>query len=164
MADIHVEGTRYETTERGTVRVTRKGEALSALGRELVMMSVTIESTLTHRSTGLGDPNRWSVTLSKPDSLSPGETRTLTCDYFMGNAHERDGMPLEPEAADVVHSLLLDASARDAGSFEAWADEFGYDTDSREAERTYRACLESARKLERFFCASEIARLQGLEH
>jgi hypothetical protein len=52
-----------------------------------------------------------------------------------------------PGVADVLHCLLMDADAIDAGSFEEWAQEFGYDTDSRKAETTYRACVEIGLKL-----------------
>jgi hypothetical protein len=55
--------------------------------------------------------------------------------------------PIKPDTVDVLHSLTLDSSVLDAGGFEDWADEFGYDTDSRSAEATYRACLELALKL-----------------
>ncbi len=52
-----------------------------------------------------------------------------------------------PELRDVLHSLSLDASVLDSSGFEDWASEFGYDTDSRTAERIYRACVELALKL-----------------
>jgi hypothetical protein len=52
-----------------------------------------------------------------------------------------------PELADVLHSLLLDAEAIDAGGFEEWAGDFGYEVDSREAERIYKACVEVGLKL-----------------
>jgi hypothetical protein len=52
-----------------------------------------------------------------------------------------------PKDADVMHSLSLDASVLDAGTFESWASELGWDTDSRAAEATYRACLDIALKL-----------------
>lgn len=52
-----------------------------------------------------------------------------------------------PELRDVLYSLALDASVIDAGSFEEWAREFGYDTDSREAERIYKACMKIALEL-----------------
>lgn len=35
----------------------------------------------------------------------------------------------------------------DSSTFEEWANEFGYDPDSRKAEVIYRACLEIALKL-----------------
>lgn len=54
---------------------------------------------------------------------------------------------IELEAADVVHCLVADASVLDSPTFEDWASEYGYDTDSRSAEATYRACLEIALKL-----------------
>ncbi len=52
------------------------------------------------------------------------------------------GKPILPDTASVIHGLLLDASAIDHPTFESWASDFGYDSDSRSAERTYRACLE----------------------
>lgn len=46
-----------------------------------------------------------------------------------------------PELADVLSSLVLDASCWDnARTFEDFCDEFGYDPDSRSAERIYEAC------------------------
>jgi hypothetical protein len=52
-----------------------------------------------------------------------------------------------PELHDVMHSLVLDASALDAGSFEEWAGDFGYETDSRSAEKIYHQCMEIALRL-----------------
>jgi len=52
-----------------------------------------------------------------------------------------------PKAADVLASLALDSSVLDSGTFEDWAAEYGYDSDSREAEKTYRQCLDIALKL-----------------
>jgi len=52
-----------------------------------------------------------------------------------------------PTAADVIYSLSIESSVLDESSFEAWADSLGYDKDSRSAEATYRACLDTALKL-----------------
>lgn len=54
-----------------------------------------------------------------------------------------------PTAADVLYSLLSDASGIDnaAGSFEDWAGEYGYDTDSRKAEAAYQATLAQTQRL-----------------
>lgn len=57
------------------------------------------------------------------------------------------GKPLEPDAIDVLASLAMDSDVLDAGGFEDWAGDFGYDTDSRKAEAIYRVCLEIALKL-----------------
>jgi hypothetical protein len=56
--------------------------------------------------------------------------------------------PVAPCAANVLHSLLLDASAV-GQSFESWCNDLGYDTDSRKAFDTYTACQKNADKLNR---------------
>ncbi len=66
--------------------------------------------------------------------------------------------PVAPHEADVLHSMILDSSAVDQ-SFASWCDEYGYDSDSRKAESTYRACQENADKLSRVFSRAEIAAL-----
>lgn len=57
------------------------------------------------------------------------------------------GAPLMPLPRDVMHSLVMDADVLDHSSFESWAIDFGYETDSRKAEATYRACIEIALKM-----------------
>jgi hypothetical protein len=52
-----------------------------------------------------------------------------------------------PTAADVLYSLLSDASAIDSPTYEDWADDYGYDRDSRKGEAIYRACIEIGLKL-----------------
>lgn len=54
---------------------------------------------------------------------------------------------LQPKALDVIHSLVMDSDVLDAGGFESWASDLGFDTDSRKAEATYQACLDIALKL-----------------
>lgn len=51
------------------------------------------------------------------------------------------GDTIKPDACDVVYSLALESDVLDHPSFESWAGDFGYDTDSRKAEAIYRACL-----------------------
>lgn len=53
----------------------------------------------------------------------------------------------EPLLRDVLYSLVMDASVIDYATFEDWASEYAYDTDSRSGERTYCVCLEHALKL-----------------
>lgn len=52
-----------------------------------------------------------------------------------------------PSAVDVIWSLSRDADVLDYGTFEDWAENLGYEPDSRKAEAIYRACLEIALKL-----------------
>lgn len=57
------------------------------------------------------------------------------------------GKQLEPDTVDVLYSLAMDSDVLDAGGFESWAADLGYDTDSRKAEGIYQACLDIALKL-----------------
>lgn len=64
---------------------------------------------------------------------------------FMGGKPQATSKPIPaPYLADVLHSLALDSDVLNYARFEDWAAEFGYETDSRKAESTYRACLEIA--------------------
>jgi hypothetical protein len=57
-------------------------------------------------------------------------------------------VPTPPELADVLNSLSLDACGFDnARNFEAWAHDYGYDTDSRKAKKVYQAVGDSAKEL-----------------
>jgi hypothetical protein len=70
--------------------------------------------------------------------------RKLTTPFFMGPACER-----EPSAADVLSVLLTDASCGDM-SFDEFCRNMGLDTDSRKAERTWKACRDMIPRLHRF--------------
>lgn len=52
-----------------------------------------------------------------------------------------------PLPRDVLYSLAMDASAIDCATFEEWAGDYGYGTDSRAAEKLYRECLRIALEL-----------------
>jgi len=47
----------------------------------------------------------------------------------------------EPTIDELLYCLVMDASAIDHPTFVTWAREYGYDTDSRKAEETYKQCL-----------------------
>lgn len=66
---------------------------------------------------------------------------------FSGSILGTSGKLIEPKLDDVLYSLASDADAIEHPTFESWASDFGYDTDSRKAEAIYRACLETALKL-----------------
>ncbi len=52
-----------------------------------------------------------------------------------------------PRLGDVMQSLVRDSDVLDAAGFEDWAANYGYETDSRSAEATYRACMGIALQL-----------------
>lgn len=62
-----------------------------------------------------------------------------------------------PKLEDVMHSLLMDGSAHfDSQAFEDWCACFGYDTDSRKAESTFRECEAIGKALARAFSRDEL--------
>lgn len=83
--------------------------------------------------------NEWKVKL-----IFQG--RQLTIPFYTGFAlHEA------PNAADILSCLVSDSmSIQNARSFEEWCGEFGYDTDSRKAERIYKQCKKINQKLVKF--------------
>ena len=70
------------------------------------------------------------------------------------------GPELKPDAIDVLYSLVMDADALDAGGFEEWAGDLGYDVDSRKAEKTYNACIGIGLKLRRHLGEGGIVKLR----
>lgn len=57
---------------------------------------------------------------------------------------------IKPELSDVLHSLLLDGEAFFSGStFEDWADEYGYSSDSIKAKSIWEECDRTGRILSR---------------
>lgn len=60
---------------------------------------------------------------------------------YYQRARRADHIACKPTLAEILDSLALDASDIANGyEFEEWAENLGYDTDSRQAERIYNAC------------------------
>lgn len=102
------------------------------------------ECTITHHPRGCGH------------GPSQGE---MVCYYSKGSAHvygptehfHRRGKPILPTMAEVLNCLALDAlSVDNAEDFESWANDFGYDQDSRKVEATYDTCVRLAKELKDF--------------
>lgn len=81
---------------------------------------------------------------------------TLATYYSQGSGHTfyKHGQThvKTPTISDVLGCLLMDASefVDSAPSFEEWAGNYGYDTDSISALRIYESCKEMAAKLDKF--------------
>lgn len=69
--------------------------------------------------------------------------------------------PRKPKVADVLHSLILDASAADE-NFHDWCANFGYSNDSIKAMNTYKACLEVAQALRKHFSPDTLRTVREL--
>lgn len=63
-----------------------------------------------------------------------------------------------PTSYDVLAGIIKN----DPGTFEDFCGDFGYDTDSRTAERTYKAVVKEWQKVNRFFTSEEIEQLQEI--
>lgn len=87
--------------------------------------------------------------------------KEMATSYYMGTGHRRNLRPVAPKAADVLQSLIMDAQAI-YQSFENWSSEYGYDSDSRKALRTYDACCEIGRKMRKMFSRAEREKLTEL--
>lgn len=72
-----------------------------------------------------------------------GNHEPMTVYFSQGSAHKKN-----PTLAEVLDCLASEASGVDnARSFEDWASEYGYDLDSRKAERAYQICKKQAQEL-----------------
>lgn len=71
--------------------------------------------------------SHWTVTLRNRAG------RTMTVPFSQGSAHKQP-----PTVHDVLYCLAADVP-EDGATFEDWASNYGYDTDSRKAERLFRA-------------------------
>jgi hypothetical protein len=88
--------------------------------------------------------HHWRVVLTRK---AHGKRRTLSSYFSQGIAHTKP-----PQAYEVLGCLISDGSGTDQ-PFEEWASDLGYDTDSRQAERTYKACADAGRRVRAFLGA-----------
>jgi len=89
-------------------------------------------------------------------TLTRGVGPFLTGHFSQGPAHTT-----QPDLCDVLSSLLMDTSGLDQ-PFEDWAEDLGYDPDSRKAERIYTACKAALAALESTFTAQELEDLRTM--
>jgi hypothetical protein len=96
------------------------------------------------------------VTL-RPDGLMGDSFYHFKCRIAQGKRgftlyfSQGSGLPNPPTAKDVLSCLADDAHSYEnaSGDFERWAKEFGYDTDSRKAEKIYRITKRQSEQLRR---------------
>lgn len=105
--------------------------------------------------------DQWRVTLSSKAGFH-------SFDYFTGlglRSKPRDSWdtpkPKKPKVADVLHSLILDASAADE-NFHDWCANYGYSDDSIKAMNAYKACLEVAQALRKHFSPDTLRTVREL--
>lgn len=102
----------------------------------------------------MGDPKHvvdddgWEHRAYNLRLVSPTAAKPMLIPWKQGMAINTDPS-LTP--VEVFASVVEDAASADnARSFEEWAGEFGYDTDSRKAEAIYKECLSLRDRLIKF--------------
>jgi hypothetical protein len=84
----------------------------------------------------------------------------MLCNYSTGL-----GITGTPDGWQVLDCLARDCmSVEDARTFADWADEYGYEHDSRHAETVYDACKEQARALSEMLGQAYEELLYNVEH
>lgn len=89
----------------------------------------------------------WTVNITARD-LVDGRTATMRgVSFRTGMAWvDDDDNPTPPSTTDVVSAVAMDSDALNMG-FTEWAEQYGFDTDSRKAEAMYRRCADMGRDL-----------------
>ncbi len=156
----------------------------------LSIKSVFVPFSLSRNAAEKNPSLNWRVTLCKGDreilttdymagcahcpsyeqfSTNAPRAKAVDAECETGRAHRINAMhpilmaiPILPDTCDVIHSLVMDADCLNASTFEEWANDFGYDTDSRKAEAMYRACLEIALKLRNGLGETVLSELRDL--
>jgi len=96
-----------------------------------------------HMATDNWQANHYKVTLR---ARIGGKRKQYTVYFSQGY-----GIHHDPQCEDILDCLASDAQGVEcARDFEDWASEYGYDTDSRKAEQTFKACQREADKLRKF--------------
>lgn len=128
------------------------------ISQVLMAMGFTLESELVRDDfDGVKGDSVWSVTVGRNGGKYQTEYthgcafrhhkggRAIDLSYGRVTVAEAEEnkrtLPDEPAMADVMNSFVGDAQCvSDGQTFEDFADELGYDTDSRDAERIYNGC------------------------
>ncbi len=94
------------------------------------------------------NPNMDDASMDHYKCTLRNDGRSMTVYFSKGSGH--NGAP--PTLDEVLECLASDCA--NLGSFEDWCSEFGYDTDSRKAERTYHAIVKQEIALRRLLGAN----------
>ena len=100
--------------------------------------------------------DQWIITVTGKDGCHH------MFDYYTGLGRRKErNKPNPPKVADVMYSLLTDASAEQR-NFHEWCSDYGHSLDSINALNAYRACLDTAHALHKCFSPELLAELQDL--
>lgn len=102
----------------------------------------------------------WSGEYDRPKGAIPGRRAQLpwSPSKYDRNAYLAWSEPEPPTVSEVLDSLAVDVSSIDQ-PFEDWAQEYGFDTDSRKAEHMYEACRKEYYELRRLLGVRDLETL-----
>ena len=103
--------------------------------------------------TSRGD--QWRVTISSKAGFN-------YLDYFTVLGLRSKNKPIRPKIADVLYSLILDATSAADENFFDWCDNYGYPNDSIKAMNIYKKCLETAQILRKHFSFDTLRTLREM--
>jgi len=113
-----------------------------------------------HTGIGCRKPSR-AVTKERGGWYSRLSDRFFKSDFEAAKAGFL--LKVNPTLADVLYCLLSDANGVEQ-TFEEWASDLGYDSDSRKALKTYMACQKTRAALLKMFGSKLFEKLASLEH
>lgn len=116
---------------------------MNATNLKSLAAKVRIESRYGNISKRQDELDEWQKNAHQYRVTIRYQGRQMSLDYFMGQA-----LTDEPDAETVLDSLLSDSQAGQQ-TFEEFCSEFGYDSDSRKAERIYRECAKQGAKVKK---------------
>ena len=87
-------------------------------------------------------------------------TRSYTFNF--GQSVAESSRTAAKRKAPTAYDVLACIQKYDPGSFENFCGDFGYDTDSRKAEKTYRTVREEYLQVSRLFSDAELIELQEI--
>lgn len=104
--------------------------------------------------------DQWRVALT-------GKAGYWSTDYFTGTGLRAKPdawgkrKPKKPSIADVLQCLFNEAQAAEY-NFSDWCSDFGYSDDSIKALNTYKACLDTATAIRKYFTYEQRAAIEAL--
>jgi len=134
--------------------ITDYREAASILSQEFAALNIPVKIHGGHLAT---DADGWKHFAWQVEYTNPTSKKSALLDWKAGTGHvtrikwdkqlNRPGTPTPPKPAEVLAAVCREyLDAREP--FEDWASNFGYDSDSRKAERIYFACQGHKRQLD----------------
>ena len=142
-------------------------EAAAILNEEFAALNWHLSAaggpTLEEDETGW-EHYRWAVTFAPPSAKPETFTWRMGLGHVTKSKSAFDApRPIAPNLAEVLGRCCDDYQSTRNEGFESWAENFGYDTDSRKALRVYDECAAIGARLRRLgLTGAQIGRFAAL--